>query len=1296
MPRRPTLVWRARLIQNTQDAPDANIDIVRVVAGSMVKNPFTVQHFIEQLNRYFLQAIENGIRFAYCGTHNIKSGKGLFTMHSTIFPASTLAPFAALQAEILPDPSPLRRAIIAACRRDEADAVRYLMTQVKDNSVVSNKLAQVLARKLVSEVRHKRMQTFGMDALMREFSLSSQEGVALMCLAEALLRIPDRQTADRLISDKIGKGDWCKHLGGSPSLFVNAAIWGLLITGKLVTINSTNRLGSAMSNLISKGGVPLIRKGVDLAMRMLGKQFVTGQTIEAALKNSRENEARGYRYSYDMLGEAALTEADAVDYYAAYESALHAIGRASNGRGMQQGPGMSVKLSALHPRYCRAQRARVMQELLPRIKALMLLAKKYHVGLNIDAEEADRLELSLDLLEALAFDPDLANFDGIGFVVQAYQKRCPFVIDYLIDLAMRSNHRLMVRLVKGAYWDAEIKRAQTDGMTAYPVYTRKVHTDVSYLVCAQKLLVAHSVIYAQFATHNAQTLAVIHTWAQRDGIHDYEFQCLHGMGETLYDQVVGADKLGQPCRIYAPVGAHQTLLPYLVRRLLENGANSSFVHRIGDPSISIDALIEDPFKTVLRQGGTAHPNIPLPPAMFGCERKNSLGIDLTDEGALREIAAALAPARSWRAAPSADAALDSDRVAQAQDVWNPACHDDRVGDVIEAGATDIDMALQRASAGVSAWQATHPTLRAAALDAGADLFETHRFELMALLIREAGKSLPNAIAEVREAVDFLRYYAAQVRQIPNLPALGLVTCISPWNFPLAIFTGQIAAALVTGNVVLAKPAEQTPLIAQRAVELLHAAGIPHAVLQCLPGRGEVVGAALCQDRRVQGVLFTGSIEAAQSINRTLAQRAADEGGELAFIAETGGQNAMIVDSSALPEQVVQDVIASAFDSAGQRCSALRVLFLQEEIADKTIHLLKGAMQELNMGDPDRLATDIGPVIDSAAQQDVLAHINKITALDHFSLKLPSNNGTFVAPTLLEISALAQLSHEVFGPVLHVIRYQRTVLPQLIDEINASGYGLTLGIHSRIDETVALIVARVHVGNIYVNRNMIGAVVGVQPFGGEGKSGTGPKAGGPLYLKRLQRGAVTPPRPECQVIPELDALVAWMKAHGYASVTALADWYACTTLLNKTMLLPGPTGERNTLSFVARGTVLCAASTICGLLNQMAAALATGNKIMIMAPGDALIPESLPQMVKNQIECVGATYACHYEFQVAMIESPMAQTIKPLLAARKGALVSTIDTSQGVDIPLWRLLAERALCVNTTAAGGNATLITLKA
>jgi RHH-type proline utilization regulon transcriptional repressor/proline dehydrogenase/delta 1-pyrroline-5-carboxylate dehydrogenase len=1218
------------------------------------------------------------------------------------FPQSAdSTPFSALAAETVHPVNSLRVALGAAYRRDEAEAVRWLLAQTASHEG-ERQQALALARRLVEAVRGRRARASGVDALMHEFSLSSQEGIALMCLAEALLRIPDRATADRLIAEKISRGDWQSHLGGSPSLFVNAAAWALVVTGKLLGHGGGEQhgLGAALSRLIARGGEPVIRRGVDIAMRMLGRQFVAGQTIEEALEHGRANEARGYRYSFDMLGEAALTMADADDYYGLYEHAIHAIGQQSAGRGIRQGPGISVKLSALHPRYGRAQRERVMAELLPRLKQLVMLAKRYDIGINIDAEEADRLELSLDLLEALLLDPDTSGFDGIGYVVQAYQKRCPFLIDCVVDLARRTGRRLMVRLVKGAYWDAEIKRAQVDGMPGYPVYTRKMHTDLSYIVCAQRLLAAADVAYPQFATHNALTMATVHAHAQRMNVTDYEFQCLHGMGETLYDQVVGKDGLDRPCRIYAPVGSHRTLLAYLVRRLLENGANSSFVNQLVDEKLPMEKLLADPVQSAARLGGAPHPAIPLPADLYRGERRNSAGIDFSDDATLRGIAPGLQAQgqRAWHAEALLAAAAEA--AGAGLPVSNPADRRDLVGTVRQATPDDVESALASAASHAPQWRATPPGQRAAALLRAAELLERERLPLMSLAVREAGKSLPNALAEVREAVDFLRYYAAQARRQPASPGLGPVACISPWNFPLAIFIGQISAALAAGNVVLAKPAEQTPLIAYHATQLLHEAGIPRAALQLLLGRGETVGAALVGDPRIRAVLFTGSTEVAQGINRALAARGAAEQCALPLIAETGGQNALIADSSALPEQLVQDVLSSAFDSAGQRCSALRVLCLQEDIADRVLEMLRGAMQELRVGMPDRLATDVGPVIDDEARDALCRYIEGARASGNrvFQLALDDacRHGSFVPPTVIEIADMATLEQEVFGPVLHVLRYQRDGLQRLVRQINASGYGLTLGIHSRIDETVDAIVSQAHVGNIYVNRNIIGAVVGVQPFGGEGKSGTGPKAGGPLYLRRLQRASDSGLAPAVAGGPDpaLLALRAWAQAQGDAVLDQLAARYAEDSLAGCKLALPGPTGEADTLGFAPRGEVLCAASGRAGLVNQLAAVLATGNAALIDSEQRSLLPPDLPAAVMARLNFIDDA-ARRPGLALALCDGPQCARLLPVLAARDGALVPVVQSEACAPIALWRLVAERALCINTTAAGGNASLMTLE-
>ncbi|MEO2215911.1 trifunctional transcriptional regulator/proline dehydrogenase/L-glutamate gamma-semialdehyde dehydrogenase [Chromobacterium vaccinii] len=1185
--------------------------------------------------------------------------------------------------------SALRDAITAAYRRDERECVQALLSQaaMSPEQVAS---VQDLARRLVTEVRRERTRSSGVDALMHEFSLDSSEGIALMCLAEALLRIPDRETADKLIRDKISRGDWKAHLGNSSSLFVNAAAWGLLVTGKLVSSHSANGLSAAMTRLIAKGGEPLIRKGVDMAMRMLGKQFVTGETIEEALANGREREARGYRFSYDMLGEAAMTEADAQRYLKDYVTAIHAIGKESNGRGIYDGPGISVKLSAIHPRYSRLKHERMMTELLPRLKALFLLAKQYNIGLNIDAEEADRLEISMDLVEALANDPDLNGFEGIGIVVQAYQKRCPFVIDFLIDLARRTGHRFMVRLVKGAYWDAEIKRAQVDGLPGYPVYTRKVYTDVSYLACAKKLLAAQDAIYPQFATHNAYSLAAVYNLAAGK---DYEFQCLHGMGETLYDQVVGKDKLGKACRIYAPVGSHETLLAYLVRRLLENGANSSFVNRIVDESVSLDELVTDPVAEAAASAGMPHSKISLPESLYGDGRRNSKGLDLSSEHVLATLQLGLQTSEQqrWAAFPMLGDGDVTD--GELLEVRNPADHGDVVGKVLEATAADVDRALAQSAAIAAAWAATPVAERAASIKRMADLMEINMPALMGLAVREAGKTLNNAIAEVREAVDFCRYYAAQiVSEFDNAShqPLGPVVCISPWNFPLAIFIGEVVASLAAGNTVLAKPAEQTSLIAAYAIRLLHEAGVPRAALQFLPGRGEVVGAALTGDARIQGVIFTGSTEVAQIINRTLAKRHDDP----VLVAETGGMNAMIVDSSALPEQVVTDVLSSAFDSAGQRCSALRVLYLQHDIADKVVAMIKGAMDELEVGNPAKITTDVGPVIDAEAQAGLLAHIarmkNSARAMHQTKLSAECEQGTFVAPTLFEIDNLSELKREVFGPVLHVLRYAASDLDKVVAEINATGYGLTHGIHSRIDETIADICGKIKVGNIYVNRNIVGAVVGVQPFGGEGKSGTGPKAGGPYYLYRLTRAAWQPKLAaahQAADLSALDALAAAAKAQGLSLDGVIAAARKESPLAHN-VILPGPTGENNVLSFAGRGRVGCVADDAQALAEQLAAVFAAGNRAVV---ADGELGRRFASALNGHVSVVADVLEADVE--AVLYAGAKAEEARRELAARDGALVQLILRGEN-GYNVHRLVVERALSVNTTAAGGNASLMSM--
>ncbi|MGK2911865.1 MAG: trifunctional transcriptional regulator/proline dehydrogenase/L-glutamate gamma-semialdehyde dehydrogenase [Sphingobium sp.] len=1188
--------------------------------------------------------------------------------------------------------SSLRRTITAAYRRDEAHCMAPLLEAATLDPATGGAVRET-ARTLVTSLRANRKNT-GVEALVQEYSLSSEEGVALMCLAEALLRIPDTATRDALIRDKISDGDWGAHLNGGRSLFVNAATWGLVVTGKLVGSVDGAGLGAALTRLVARAGEPVIRRGVDLAMRMMGEQFVTGETIGEALKRARALEAKGFSYSYDMLGEAATTAADAERYYCDYETAIHAIGKASNGRGIYTGPGISIKLSALHPRYSRAQAERVTDELLPRVRTLALLSKRYDIGFNIDAEEADRLELSLDLLESLALDPDLRGWDGLGFVVQGYGKRCPFVIDWIVDLARRAKRRIMVRLVKGAYWDAEIKRTQVDGLSDFPVFTRKVHTDVSYIACARKLLAAPDAAFPQFATHNAQTLATIYHLAGPDfAIGDYEFQCLHGMGEALYEQVVGKDKLNRPCRIYAPVGTHETLLAYLVRRLLENGANSSFVNRIADPAVSVAEIIADPVAVIraMPEPGARNDRILLPRALF-LDRRNSDGMDLSDEIALADLSAALrqSATMNWHAQPLI-AGFQYERVSH--EVQNPADVRDRIGSVVFALEADAVEAARIAAEAAPQWAATPVETRAAALDRAADLLQARMPILLGLIMREAGKSLPNAISEVREAVDFLRYYAAQARSTfgPAQVPLGPITCISPWNFPLAIFTGQVAAALVAGNPVLAKPAEETPLIAAEAVRLLHEGGIPADVLQLLPGDG-TIGAALVAAPETAGVMFTGSMDVARLIQRQLATRLSSSGKPIPLVAETGGQNAMIVDSSALAEQVVADVIASAFDSAGQRCSALRVLCLQEEVADRTLSMLKGALKELRIGRTDALAVDIGPVITAEAQDIINRHIAAMRDRGHQveQQALPAGHvhGTFVPPTIIEIGQISDLEREVFGPVLHVIRYKRERLDELIDAINDTGYGLTFGLHTRLDETVAHVSSRIKAGNLYINRNVIGAIVGVQPFGGRGLSGTGPKAGGPMYLGRLMNVAPHV-NLSTNVTPEpLRDYIAWLEQKDEPEAAAMARAFAAASPVGHAEALPGPVGERNVYALHPRGRILLRATTRAGLFAQMAAVLATGNHGVV---GGMPLPEGLPTNVAAMFSVNGderctAALVEGGEVEVAALMKDVAGMPGPIVS------VHSADLQQPLPYRLEWLVEEVSTSINTTAAGGNASLM----
>lgn len=1030
-----------------------------------------------------------------------------------------------LSPELPAAPGPARERTTAAYARDESEHLAELLAAARLPAEVQAGV-QATAEALVERTRVRAADPELVQAFMRQYDLSSEEGVLLMCVAEALLRIPDQLTADKLIRDKLGDAAWEKHLGGSSSVLVNASTWGLMLTGRVVSLAEDTRrdFGGAFRRLIARTGEPVIRLAVRQAMKIMGHQFVMGRTIAEALERSLKGENARYRYSFDMLGEGALTTKDAARYFQAYKDAIGAIGASLRSVGGAESvfaaPSISVKLSALHPRYEVGKRARVMAELTPMVLELAQHAKAQSIGFTIDAEESERLELSLDVIGTAFADKSLDGWEGYGLAVQAYQKRAPFVIDELAALARQVGRRMPMRLVKGAYWDSEIKKAQVEGYTGYPVFTRKVNTDVSYLACARRMFAATDALYPMFATHNAQTIAAIHAMSKEGGTRrDYEYQRLHGMGEDLYAEVIGADQLGVPCRVYAPVGSHEDLLPYLVRRLLENGANSSFVNRITDSRVRAADLVADPLATVERNTIKPHPHIPQPRDLFRSQnepRTNSMGINLANDAQLRELAAKInAAVTPWSAQPLVPGAS---AFGGSVKVTNPADRREAVGEYLAASEANVQQALANGVKAQPGWDALPAASRAVILEKAADLLEARTPEFMAMCVKEAGKSLPASVAEVREAVDFLRYYACQARELfapvklpgptgesnqLTLHGRGVFVCISPWNFPLAIYLGQVAAALAAGNSVIAKPAEQTTLVAFAATKLLHEAGIPEDVLQFLPGDGATVGAGLTRDPRVAGVAFTGSNETAWAINRTLAARNAPIA---SLIAETGGQNALIADSSSLPEQVVKDAVASAFDSAGQRCSAARVLFVQDDIADKVMDMLAGAMDELVIGDPGLLSTDVGPVIDEDAKRNLEAHAARMDKEARLIKMAPlpeaAAHGCFVAPRAYELSSLSQLDREVFGPILHVVRWKADNLDGVINDINGTGFGLTLGIHSRIDATIDHIAKHVRVGNCYVNRNQIGAVVGVQPFGGEGLSGTGPKAGGPHYLAKF--------------------------------------------------------------------------------------------------------------------------------------------------------------------------------------------------
>lgn len=1211
--------------------------------------------------------------------------------------------------------SAYRAQIRANYSADEAAVIRALADTIRLTPTERATIAADAAT-LVQRVRDETDPSL-MESFLQEYGLSTTEGVGLMCLAEALLRVPDEETIDDLIQDKIEPSDWGAHLGHSTSPLINASTWALMLTGKVLD-DDPAKPAAALRSLIRRVGEPVVRTAVAQAMKLLGSQFVLGETIEAGLRRAQELEDTGFTYSYDMLGEAARTEADAVRYHQAYASAIAAIADRATGD-VRTSPGISVKLSALHPRYEYTQRQRVMAELVPRVIDLAQQAAAANIGFNIDAEEQERLDLSLDVIEALLAEPTLADWAGLGLVVQAYGKRAAQVINHLYDQAEQHDRQIMVRLVKGAYWDSEIKLAQELGVASFPVFTRKVNTDLSYMACAQMLMDKRDRIYPQFATHNAHTCMAVLALAGDDR-DSFEFQRLHGMGESLHE--ILHTSYGTHCRIYAPVGAHRDLLAYLVRRLLENGANSSFVNQIVDEEIPPEAITRDPVTEVAQLGdAVANPAIRQPLQIFAT-RRNSKGYRVNEPASITPLLEAREAFKdaTWTAKPML--AGNPSPQGEPREIRSPADSKRIVGQVWEATPEEINTALAAAETGFEHWRQVETYARTAILRRISDLYEEHIAELTALATLEAGKTVQDAVAEVREAVDFLRYYADEAERLdyesPAEPC-GVFVCISPWNFPLAIFTGQIAVALAAGNAVLAKPAEQTPLIATRAVELMRAGGLPDDALQLLPGDGPSVGGPLTAWPNLAGVCFTGSLEVAQLINRTLAANARPDA---VLIAETGGLNAMLVDSTALTEQAVRDILISAFQSAGQRCSSLRMLYVQEEARERLLTMLYGAMEALSIGDPWQLETDISPVIDAEAQTNINDYIAQHAAAGRVAKQLTApdtgtSTGTYVAPTVIEVEGIADLEREVFGPVLHVASFQARDIDQVVDDINATGYGLTFGLHTRIDDRVQQIVERIRVGNVYVNRNQIGAIVGSQPFGGEGLSGTGPKAGGPHYVQRFRRRVETfelgeLPEPTGRVISagEINAAIHSLDARNWAArpdkVAVLRKALAGSgPLIRKTLAetaafdttpqtLPGPTGESNRLTLHPRGVVLCLGPGVEVAIAQAAQALGVGCGVVVVVEGagkkaQPLIEADAPIVVFEGSMGSNALATLSVPGSVAAAgNADYLAEYRTLLAAQAGPILQL----QNQLLAPQSYLSERHICVDTTAAGGNVTLI----
>lgn len=1179
----------------------------------------------------------------------------------------------------------IREAMRANHMPNEAEAVKRLVDMAALSAADREKISGEATR-LVQQLRDEAQQGL-METFLAEYGLSTDEGIALMCLAEAMLRVPDGPTIDDLIKDKIVDEDWSKHLGAAESLLVEASTLGLVVTKTLLNDKRAPSVLRPLSLLGRRMSEPVIRTAVGQAMRIMGSQFVLGRTIEEALSNGAKPMAKGYTYSFDMLGEAARTEKDAQRYHEAYLDAIQRLVKDSVHGDVRKNPGISIKLSALHPRYEFGKRETMVDEMVARVLELVKPAAKAQMGLNIDAEEADRLDLSLEIIEKVLSDPALDGWDGFGVVVQAYGPRASYAIDWLYALAEKLDRKIMVRLVKGAYWDTEIKRAQVMGLEGYPVFTRKVNTDVSYLACARKLLDMRDRIYPQFATHNAHSAsAVLHMAGNdRDG---YEFQRLHGMGEGLHDSLRSQNDTG--CRIYAPVGAHRDLLAYLVRRLLENGANSSFVNQVYDKKIPPSMIVSDPISEVQELDQIANDKIPMPKDLFGEKRLNAKGWDITDPLEYAELDAA----RSKFASPhkwvfALDEALDAK--GKVQKLINPAVPDDEVGQIANATPAAVEKAIKLAGKGQKAWGKKAPSDRAMALRKAADLYEDHAAELFALASREAGKSLLDGIAEVREAVDFLRFYANEAERLGEQDdARGVIACISPWNFPLAIFTGQVAAALVAGNGVVAKPAEQSPLMGARAVELLHEAGVPKDALILVPGAGDI-GAALTSQPDLGGVCFTGSTEVAKLIDKQMAKTSDSDA---MVIAETGGLNAMIVDSTALPEQAIRDILASSFQSAGQRCSALRMLYVQEDVADHVLEMLYGGLEAMQVGEPWDISTDIGPVIDADAQKEISDYCAKLTSEGRLLKKIKApKGGHFVEPHIFKVSGIEELEREIFGPVLHVATFKAKNINKVVDAVNTKGFGLTFGLHTRMDSRVEAIGKRIKVGNFYVNRNQIGAIVGSQPFGGEGLSGTGPKAGGANYLPRFRVAQHDHKVEKTGQIGAIDIATAfeeissieWVDRDDRAQILGADEPQMAKEL-------PGPTGEFNRVSYSPRGRILAVGGGN-DLIALSQAALLWGNRLVVVG---ASLPSELARLkasgapislIEGAVDPEKLDGLAIDGVALAGQGEGIAQ-LRRAIAALDGPIVSFVTSPNDVA----GFVHERAVCIDTTAAGGNASLL----